>query len=153
LPVKNMPVEKWAAIVNYLLSLGIYVVFTGTAKERKTADAIIATISKDKYPQIKNLCGNTQFTELAALINKAALTIAPDSFACHLSAALGRRTVVLFSGIVDERHWHPLGPNVRVVKADCACSPCYSKTGCKTMACISGMTEQCIISAIREIWA
>jgi len=72
-----------------------------------------------------NVVGRYDVEQLAALLAEADMMIGADSGPAHLAAALGRPTVVLFSGTCQARQWRPRGANVRVVRSRVTCSPCF----------------------------
>lgn len=73
----------------------------------------------------------------AAAAKKASLFIGLDSLPAHLAASFSTPTVVVWCGINDSNQWRPIGENVRVIKRDIDCSPCFRKNGCPAMDCMS----------------
>jgi ADP-heptose:LPS heptosyltransferase len=143
---RMFPAEYWAGIIGVLANSGQRIVITGAGSEVAAVKEIIELLPVGNRESVNNLCGQTGLNELALLFKNAALVLGVNSFACHLAGTLGCRTVVVFSGIVDERHWRPLG-NVRVIKAAVPCSPCYRKNGCESMECVKAITPDEITAA------
>ena len=63
--------------------------------------------------------------ELAALLERASVTVASDTGPLHLAAALGRPVVGLY-GPTDPRRNGPYGPRACVVSAGVECEGCWS---------------------------
>ena len=109
-PEKRWPVERFAALARALDEAGHVPVVVGTAPEAPLAAAI-----RDACPAAVDLVGRTDFGMLAALAQRASLTIGNDSGVCHLAAAAGCPVIVLFAGGTDPARCAPRGRLVRVL--------------------------------------
>ena len=98
---KRWPVGRFAALAEALRARGIASVVVGIAAERALAAAI---------PGALDLTGRTDLFGLAAVARGAALAIGNDTGPMHVAAALGCRTVVLFSADSDPALTAPRGP-------------------------------------------
>ena len=72
--------------------------------------------------RVANLIGQTDVRGLIGTLGHAALVIANDSGAAHLSAAMGVPTITIF-GPTDERVSAPIGPGA-ALSHDVFCRPC-----------------------------
>ena len=68
-------------------------------------------------PNAVDLTGQTDLGLLAALAQRAALTVGNDTGICHLAAAAGCAVVVLFSAGTDPARCAPRGRLVEVIAA------------------------------------
>ncbi len=78
-------------------------------------------------------CWRLPLPALKGVLSRAALTVACDSGPMHLSAALGRPTLGLFTSTVVEFGFAPIGTQARVAEVtDLACRPCgvHGRGGC-----------------------
>ena len=98
-PEKRWPTQNFAALARSL-DMPVAVV-GGSAEERKMA-AEIGGI---------DLTGRTSLLELAAVMAHAQLAIGNDTGPMHLAAALGTKSVVLFSGASDPKLTAPRYPD------------------------------------------
>jgi len=109
-PEKRWPVGRFAALARALDQTGYTPVVVGTAPEAPLAVAI-----RQLCPAAVDLVGGTDFGLLAALAQRAALTVGNDSGVCHLAAAAGCPVIVLFAGGTDPERCAPRGRLVRVL--------------------------------------
>jgi ADP-heptose:LPS heptosyltransferase len=97
-PEKRWPVQNFAALAQ-MLDMPVAVV-GGSAEERKMAAEIGGM----------DLTGRTSLLELAAIMAHAELAIGNDTGPMHLAAALGTKSVVLFSSASDPKLTAPRYP-------------------------------------------
>jgi ADP-heptose:LPS heptosyltransferase len=108
-PEKRWPVERFAALARALDTAGHVPVVVGTAPEGPLAAAI-----RDACPAAVDLVGRTDLGLLAALAQRASLTVGNDSGVCHLAAAADCPVIVLFAGGTDPARCAPRGRLVRI---------------------------------------
>jgi ADP-heptose:LPS heptosyltransferase len=116
---KHWHAEGFAAVARHLAATGRAVVLAGSVSERGRCAAVA-----EACPGACDLSGRTTLSELAALIEGAAVCVTNDSGSMHLTAALGRPVVSVF-GPTDPVWIGPYGRPGAVVRAGVACSPCY----------------------------
>jgi ADP-heptose:LPS heptosyltransferase len=109
---KRWPVARFGMLACALDEKGYLPVVVGSEHEHKLAAAIA-----DACPTALDLVGHTDIAGLAALAQRAALTVGNDTGACHLAAAAGCPLVVLFSRGSDPARVAPRGPLVRILGA------------------------------------
>lgn len=102
--------------------------------------------------RVKVMAGSLTIPQTADLIGSASLFIGGDSGLAHLAVALGTPTVVMF-GPSDHKKWGASGPGNVVVRTELPCSPCfifgYHKF-CHSIACMSGITVEHVMTAVRR---
>ncbi len=111
-PAKRWPAARFALLARALDETGYLPVVVGSGQERPVA-AVIA----EGCPAALDLVGQTDIAALAALAQRAALTVGNDTGVCHLAAAAGCPVVVLFSRESDPARCAPRGALVRVLAA------------------------------------
>jgi ADP-heptose:LPS heptosyltransferase len=107
---KQWPAEKWGLLIERLPA-DFEVVLIGAASEREAMEKITAGISR----RIRLAAGNFRVPALTAFL---------DSGPAHLAAAVGTKTLCLFSGTNRVSQWAPLGKKVVVLQKETVCSPC-----------------------------
>ena len=109
---KRWPAARFAMLARALDAKGYLPVVVGSAHERPLAAAI-----GEACPAALDLVGLTDIALLAALAQRAALTVGNDTGVCHLAAAAGCPVVALFSRESDPARVAPRGPIVRILGA------------------------------------
>ncbi len=121
--VKNWPVERFATLISWLCNeQEVAVLLLGTAEQAADARHILPGC---KAGRIVSAVGDTSLPQAITLLRRAALYIGNDSGLTHLAARLGVPTIALYSGISPVGSWAPVGPDVTVLHAPVACSPCH----------------------------
>lgn len=116
---RRWPVERFAAIGDALAKRGLQVAVAGVPSEAQITAAVVAAMRLPAH----DLTGRTTLGGYAVLLRDAAVLVANDTGAAHLSAAVGGRSVTIFlSG--DPRRWrHP--PALQLIaRVDVGCNPC-----------------------------
>jgi heptosyltransferase-3 len=104
-PYKQWPIEHFGALVGALLARGRQVVLTGSDSARDQ-ECIAPLRALAPAPQLLDLSGRLDFNELAALFQRAALYIGPDTSVSHLAAATGVPVIAIF-GPTNPQRWAP----------------------------------------------
>ncbi|MBI2881699.1 MAG: glycosyltransferase family 9 protein [Candidatus Tectomicrobia bacterium] len=124
-PSKRWRLDRFAALARWLAAeRGYRAVLVGGPEERGLAGEVLRTAGPGRA---LDLAGRLSLRELMALLSRADLMVGNDSGPTHMAAALGTRTVALFSGTNDAAEWAPAGPGTRVLRKDVPCSPCGLK--------------------------
>lgn len=102
--------------------------FAGLARELRTAGMtpLIAAAPADREPQelIATRSGaamipiSRSYAEFAAMLDRAAMIMTPDTSVVHLAAALGKPTVMLVGTAATGTAWAPWGTASRVISGD-----------------------------------
>ena len=111
-PEKRWPAERFGRLARAIADAGYRPVLVGTAPEAPLAARI-----SEACPAALDLTGRTDLVVLAALAQRAALTVGNDTGVCHLAAAAGCAVIVLFSGGTDPARCAPRGRLVKIIAA------------------------------------
>ena len=95
--------QQFARVADALADWGYTVVLTGTSAE----SAIAHAVTEAMHSLAVNLVGRTSLGTLGALLKGASLLVCNDTGISHLAAALGVKSVVIFSNS-DPQRWAPL---------------------------------------------
>ncbi len=110
-PGKRWPASSYAALARALLESGYRPVLIGAAAEAETARYIVAHCDV-----AVDLTEQTTLLEVAALARVASAAVGNDTGAMHIAAAVGCRSVVLFSSDSDPSLTAPRGEGVSVLQ-------------------------------------
>jgi ADP-heptose:LPS heptosyltransferase len=95
--------HNFAIVADRLAAQGLQIVLTGTSTETHLTQAVTQAM---RFPTI-DLAGKTSLGTIAALLKQSKLLICNDTGISHLAAALGVKSVVVFSNS-DPQRWAPL---------------------------------------------
>ncbi len=94
-------------------------------------------------------------TRLAAMLERCAAHVGPDSGVLHLAAALNVPTVAIFRRYADMTNWLPQGPKHAHLDAPCPCMesehPACEKTG--EAACLGGILPEAVARELGRVLA
>lgn len=146
-PARTWPAERWAQSVRELAAEGHRVVVTGGGAERE----LTARVAGESGAL--DLGGRTRLPELAAVLARAAVTVAPNTGPAHLSAAVGTPVVSLFAPVVPAARWAPYG--VETVLLGDQEAPCAGTRAreCPVPGhpCLSTVTAHDVVSAVQKL--
>ncbi|GAP62174.1 hypothetical protein ARMA_0597 [Ardenticatena maritima] len=152
-PVKRWRPEKWGALATMLHTrYGARFVLTGGPAERDLAAAVAAHTDAP----LVNLAGQTDLPTLAALFERCALVIGPDSGPLHIAVAVGTPTVHLY-GPVSPATFGPWGPpeRHRVVTRALACQYCHRLDWPEEVLadhpCVHGISVEAVLAAAETL--
>ena len=103
------PTERFAAVARELAALGVPVVFTGSAAERRRALAVAQAAGLAPGTVV---AGELDLAQFAGLIARALLVVSADTGAAHLASAYARPSVVLFGPAPVSEWGPPPGPHI-----------------------------------------
>jgi heptosyltransferase-2 len=124
---------------------GARVLLFGSQSDLRTAEEVA---SQMKHPAII-LAARTTLGELMGLISECALLITNDSGPMHLAAALNVPQLAIF-GSTSEVATGPLSPNAVVIKHPVPCNPCFLRKCPTDFRCMTGITVERVMAAVRE---
>lgn len=103
---KRWPANRYGDVAAELARRGMVPIVLGAARE-----APLARVIRDRCPEAVDLTGRTTIADLAALAARAVVAIGNDTGPMHVAAALGCRSLVLFSADSDPALTAPRGPD------------------------------------------
>lgn len=101
-PARQPSVLTTIMIVRALVDSGHRVIITGTSTERELTSAVAGDLATD-------LSGRTDLAQMAAVLARADVLVAPNTGPAHLAAAVGTPVVSLFAPVVPAARWAPYG--------------------------------------------
>ncbi len=147
-PRKRWPVKNFVQVASIIkgMNLGEVVFVVGPA-ESDLAPFIKAGIKGDF--QAREVC---DLSCLIALVRQARCFVGNDSGVTHLAAFMGIPTVAIF-GPSSPKRWSPVGPATTVLRGAADCAPCFEKdaVNCKDPQCLSGVSVDMVLDAVKEI--
>lgn len=123
---KEWELGRTVEVARRLIRQGIRILVTGSSAEALRRDLIADRLGKESFVDAVGKCNLFQ---LAALVERCAVYLTPDSGPMHIASAVGTRVVALFGPTSPLRHG-PLGEGDCVLQAELPCIPCY-KRWCK----------------------
>lgn len=111
-PQKQWPAKYFAAVGNNLLASGVKVYVVGTVDDRRVIDCVLADA-----PDIVDLCGKTNLSELARLLRGASYVIGNDTGPVFLAAKTGAPTLMMMGPDTDPEMSAPDGMSVSWLRA------------------------------------
>ncbi|MBF0292212.1 MAG: glycosyltransferase family 9 protein [Nitrospinae bacterium] len=136
---KRWPVANFAVLSKEIYRRsGALTVIIGGPEDMERGEELARLIG----PPATNLTGAGGFARLAAVLERALLTITNDSGPMHLSAAVGTPVIALF-GPTDPALVGPYGKGHTTLRAKVDCSPCREKTNCsRAIECMTKITVE-----------
>ena len=149
-PARAYPEPLWAAAVGRLGQDGWRVVLTGSAGEQALTRRIVDTAGGAGAAGVVDLAGRLDLPQLAAVLDRAEVTVVANTGPAHLSAAVGTPVVSLFAPVVPALRWAPFGVPVELLGDQDA--PCRDTrwTICRIAGhpCLSSVSAGRIASAV-----
>jgi lipopolysaccharide heptosyltransferase I len=137
---KRWSVERFAGLVEPLRRrFGLRSIVAGGSADRVLAEQI---------PGARDLTGRTGLRQLVALLERAALVIAPDTGPMHIAAALGRPLVTMY-GPTNAVRTGPYGRMDSVIRIDIPCSPCYARR-CSHKSCLNWLRIEPVLELAEQ---
>lgn len=144
-PARRPAPDRSRAIVSALLAEGHRVVVTGTADEARLA----AHVACD---DATNVAGRLDLAQLADVLDRADVVVAPNTGPAHLAAAVGTPVVSLFAPVVPLTRWAPHGVP-RIVLGDQS-APCRDTRArhCPVRGhpCLNGIAPYDVVAAVHR---
>lgn len=147
---KEWPAEHWAKLIDKLAEHKIpKIVLVGSPADHIIGQTVEGLVTTDRA-RLCNLIGKLTLVELADVLHRAEWMIGADSGPAHMAAAVGTRTIVLFSGTNRSEQWRPPGEHVTVLEHDVPCRPCHQKRACPVQGhpCMTRITPEQVLSTL-----
>lgn len=140
LPLRRWPTERFIQLGKRLLAEdpGLSIVVTGAPSEQQAAERIAREIDP-----VRAICaaGRTTLRQLLVLYSMADVLVTNDSGPGHFASLTNIEVAVLFGPETPEL-FGPLGPRIRVISAELACSPCVSALNHRFSPCHDNVCMQ-----------
>ena len=162
-PLTTLPAKQWGndrfARLGDIIQrdLGLPVVLVGAASDAAALAREVAAAMKS--PPISAV-GRTTIRQLAALLQRAAVTITVDSGPMHIAAAVGTPVIGLF-GPTDPRRFGPIGRSHRTLRAPMPCDGCRGHVPCRKRCpgagdapwgqCLRTLAVETVADAVRAV--
>jgi len=145
--LRKWPRERYIELAQRLLAShpDTAIVLTGTAKEVEAIERMRRAIDS---PRVTSVAGKTNLRDLLVLYTVSDVLVTSDSGPGHFSSMTSIDSVILF-GPETPRIFAPLGPNVHILYAELACSPCVNVYNNRFSPCSDSVCMQAI--AVDEV--
>lgn len=126
--------------------------------ERRGIPVVLLGQHHRPYPAGHNLSGQTDLSQMIAVLQHAAVVVSNDSGPAHVASASGVPTVALFGPTVPAFGFRPQGPaSVRVLENPrLGCRPCslHGERPCRfgTLECLRSISPEEVLEAVLAFW-
>jgi ADP-heptose:LPS heptosyltransferase len=145
-PARRPTAEHSRAMVAALVAAGHRVLVTGDRAESTLTGYVSADLALD-------LGGRLNLPQLAAVLDRASVVVAPNTGPAHLAAAVGTPVVSLFAPVVPAARWAPHGvPRVVLGDQNAECRQTRATT-CPVPGhpCLSSVSPAEVCSAVASL--
>ena len=144
---KRWPVENYAVLADRCVdTLGAQILLIGSTEE--------LDVSRQVADRMHNkpimLTGQTDIAEVVAVLSVTSLLITNDTGPAHISAALGRPTLVIF-GPTNPLTTRPFSPFAEIIRHPPECAPCMLRDCPIDHRCMTAITPDEVFLRAREI--
>ena len=123
----------------------VKIVFAGNNADKDFAQLIQSQMKQ----KVLNLCGQTDLTQLAALIERSSLVIANDSAIMHMASYLNVPVVAIF-GPTDPVQYGPWSRYSRAVKSPLPCAACQNPNSGMQHQCMDNVKADDVVKAVND---
>lgn len=140
-PHRIWPLERFAAVADYLSQKGLSVAVCGTASE----GSLFQEIKRHARTEISDLCGQVDVFVLGAMLEQTALCVGNESGPIHIASAVGCPAVCIMGGGHQGRFFPPADSQKQIAVFDAA-APCLHDNWACLRGLSSGETAPCLRS-------
>jgi len=141
---KRWPAERFAEAAAHLArDWGASIAVFGSAAEHDLCEAVAGATSG------VNFAGRTSLRDFIDMTAACRLFLTNDSGAMHIASASGVPTITVF-GPTDEDATGPTGSKAIVVRKPVECAPCLLRECPIDHRCMTGITAEDVVQAIRS---
>lgn len=150
--LREWPVEHWRELIDQLARRWPERALLVTASRKPREQERLRQVTAGQPPERLLAFEGLPLPRLAALLERCALHVGPDSGVLHLAAALDRATVGLFREYPGADEWRPRGPRHLQLTVPCPCvgqhpAPCEAQS---TAACLATLAPSTVLAAIER---
>ena len=150
LKVNDWGNDRWVELIRAISSNypEYLIVAIGGFDDRVKTDSIF----KDTIAKYINFCGDITISESLFVLSKCQIFICHDSGPMHLAAAVGLKTVSIFSSRNLPGLWFPAGKRNKVLYTRIECEGC-EKTECISLKkrCISSISSNRVFKEVKKL--
>ena len=147
-PARAWEPERYAELVDALVSSGRRVVVTGAAEEA----ALTARVAGAPRPGVTDLGGSTSLGGLAGVLAGADASVVGNTGPAHVAAAVGTPVVSLFAPTVPVVRWRPWKVRHELLHVDVPCAGCRARE-CPVPGhpCLGGISVSDVVAALDRL--
>lgn len=117
---KQLPADKWAALINELKGVKVYLL--GSKADLAVCNGLV---NQTAGKPVISLAGQLSLLQSAALMDKAIMNFTNDSAPMHLASAMNAPVCAVYCSTIPEFGFGPLSDVQHIVQKDgLACRPC-----------------------------
>jgi ADP-heptose:LPS heptosyltransferase len=120
----------------------------GSSSEAKTIQPVMQVAEENLYGNMYSLVEKTTLPEMAAIIQRASLTISNNSVNMYFADAFGCPMVILYSETEMVSQWRPRNALVRLLERPASCSSCNHAACFHGINCSNVRPEEVAIAAL-----
>ncbi len=133
---KRWPAERYAALADrFIDECGANILLIGSAAE----EDVSLEVRRRMHNNPVMLTGKTELAELVSVLSLVDLLVTNDTGPAHISAALGRPTLVIF-GPTNPLTTRPFSPYGEIVRQPPDCAPCMLRDCPIDHRCMTAIT-------------
>jgi heptosyltransferase II len=148
---KRWPIEYYNELSKRLIRKGYFVKVVGSPAEKYLLDKFDEDIINNS--SFESLIGKTNIKTLLGVLNRAKLLVSNCNGISHLASLTNIKILGLY-GPTSYKFTGPSTDNLKVIKADIVCSPCYRRgyiKGCKEPVCMKSIGVDKVFNLAKEI--
>jgi ADP-heptose:LPS heptosyltransferase len=123
-------------------------IVVGNPTEARSIQSIMRVAEENLYGNMYSLVGKTTIPEVAAIIQRASLTISNNSVNMHFADAFGCPMVILYPETETVSNWAPRNASARLLGRPASCSSCNPAECSYRMNCRNVRPEEVAIAAL-----
>ena len=135
---KQITLETWVEVIDYLNTKKIKVVLSGSKKDFNENLQIARKVQKRVF-----MAENFDLNDTAALFKLSKVVISIDSMALHMSSAVETPTLALF-GPTNELNWAPWKVKHSIISLNVSDSPSFACRPCGQDGCGGSKISSCL---------
>ncbi|MDE8601619.1 glycosyltransferase family 9 protein [Marinomonas sp. RSW2] len=141
------PIEFWRELLRELQILGIKGIFIGSSDDSGYIDLVLDGFSINQFLSV---AGKFDILQSAALIKKSRMAICVDSGPLHMSYALNKKLIAIFSARDYVNKWFP-PENIGVtLRHNEECSPCFRDNCPINNTCMRNISVEMVLNEVKK---
>jgi ADP-heptose:LPS heptosyltransferase len=155
-PGASVPARAWAPernaeLVRALVADGWHVAVTGSPAERRLT-AQVARAGAPWPQRVRDLGGETDLAQLAAIMARAAAVVVGNTGPAHLAAAVGTPVVSIYAPTVPAVRWRPWRVPHAILNETVPCAGCRARS-CPVPGhpCVDGLPLRVVLDAVERL--